>query len=71
MSEIGTLDSREALVLRMRYGLDPYVPMTLREVGEQLDLTRERVRQLEHQALMKLLIKVSPEETSENPSRGC
>ncbi|MDX2035014.1 MAG: RNA polymerase sigma factor RpoD/SigA [Isosphaeraceae bacterium] len=70
MSEIGTLDSREALVLRMRYGLDPYVPMTLREVGEQLDLTRERVRQLEHQALMKLLIKVSPEETSEHPSRG-
>ncbi len=35
----------------MRFGLDPYTPMTLREVGENLGLTRERVRQLENQAL--------------------
>jgi RNA polymerase primary sigma factor len=49
------LDEREAAVVRMRFGLDPYSPMTLREVGETLGLTRERVRQLENQALLKLM----------------
>jgi RNA polymerase primary sigma factor len=49
------LDEREATVVRMRFGLDPYSPMTLREVGENLGLTRERVRQLENQALVKLM----------------
>jgi RNA polymerase primary sigma factor len=48
------LDDREAAVVRMRFGLEPYTPMTLREVGEHLGLTRERVRQLENQALEKL-----------------
>ena len=49
------LDIREATVIRMRFGLEPYDPMTLREVGESLGLTRERVRQLENQALLKLM----------------
>jgi len=49
------LESREAAVIRMRFGLEPYDPMTLREVGENLGLTRERVRQLENQALLKLM----------------
>ena len=52
---IDRLDDREASVIRMRFGLDPYLPMTLREVGENLGLTRERVRQLETQALTKLM----------------
>ena len=49
------LDEREGMVIRMRFGLEPYSPMTLREVGENLGLTRERVRQLENQALAKLI----------------
>lgn len=49
------LDEREATVIRMRFGLEPYLPMTLREVGENLNLTRERVRQLENQAILKLM----------------
>ncbi|MDE2509153.1 MAG: RNA polymerase sigma factor RpoD/SigA, partial [Planctomycetota bacterium] len=52
---IDRLDDRESKVLRMRFGLEPYNPMTLREVGENLGLTRERVRQLESQAILKLI----------------
>jgi RNA polymerase primary sigma factor len=52
---LGSLEDREASVIRMRFGLDSYNPMTLREVGENLGLTRERVRQLENQALQKLV----------------
>ena len=52
---LARLDDREASVIRMRFGLEPYSPMTLREVGENLGLTRERVRQLENQALLKLM----------------
>jgi RNA polymerase primary sigma factor len=49
-----TLDGREATVLRMRFGLDEMPPHTLKEIGERLGLTRERVRQIESEALHKL-----------------
>ena len=52
---LGELDDREASVIRMRFGLGASKPMTLREVGEILGLTRERVRQLESLALQKLM----------------
>jgi RNA polymerase primary sigma factor len=52
---LGALEDREATVIRMRFGLGSFRPMTLREVGENLGLTRERVRQLENQALQKLM----------------
>ena len=62
------LDEREATVVRMRFGLDPHLPMTLREVGENLGLTRERVRQLENQALLKLMTALGDDPVSD--SRG-
>ena len=49
-----TMDDREATVLRMRFGLHGYEPKTLKEIGEQLGLTRERVRQIETEALNKM-----------------
>jgi RNA polymerase primary sigma factor len=48
------MDKREATVLRMRFGLDDEEPKTLKEIGECLGLTRERVRQIESEALAKL-----------------
>ena len=48
------MDKREATVLRMRFGLNDLPPKTLKEIGESLGLTRERVRQIENEALGKL-----------------
>jgi RNA polymerase primary sigma factor len=51
---IGTLDPREATILRMRFGLNDTPPHTLKEFGLVLGLTRERVRQIETEALQRL-----------------
>ena len=51
---LDTLTSREAKVLRMRFGIDMNTDHTLEEVGKQFDVTRERIRQIEANALRKL-----------------
>ena len=51
---LGAMDRREAAVLNMRFGLDGKDPQTLKEIGAALDLTRERVRQIETQAIGRL-----------------
>ncbi|MCS7248638.1 MAG: sigma-70 family RNA polymerase sigma factor [Anaerolineales bacterium] len=51
---LATLSPREARVLRLRYGLDCGRRLTLEEVGDKFGLTRERIRQIELQALRRL-----------------
>jgi len=53
-SMLGDLGEREASVLKMRFGLENTEPHTLKEIGEKLGLTRERVRQIETEALKRL-----------------
>ena len=49
-----TLSPKEAKIIKMRYGMDGSKEHNLEEVGRAFDVTRERVRQLEHKGLMKL-----------------
>ena len=51
---LGHLTEREALIVRLRYGLDTHEPHSLQEIGDRLSISRERVRQLEKQAFTKL-----------------
>ncbi len=51
---LNNLSTREAKVLRMRFGIDMNTDHTLEEVGKQFDVTRERIRQIEAKALRKL-----------------
>jgi RNA polymerase primary sigma factor len=60
LDELDRMDQREAAILRMHFGLDDDNPKTLREIGERLGLTRERVRQIEHEALSKLSDRMQP-----------
>ncbi len=58
---LDTIDGREAAILRMRYGLETGKPLTLKSIGEELGMTRERVRQMEQDALRKLYATMSRE----------
>lgn len=51
LAEIG---DREAAIIRMRYGLNGGVPMLLEDIAKKMKLSRERVRQIEERALLRL-----------------
>jgi RNA polymerase sigma factor (sigma-70 family) len=51
---LNRVDSRESEILRLHYGLDGQKPMSLKEIGERMNLTRERIRQIRRDALSKL-----------------
>jgi len=51
MRFLNSIDTRAATVLRMRFGIDGGDPMTLKDIGRKIGLTRERVRQIERDAL--------------------
>ena len=51
---IDELDPRESEIIRLRFGLGGEKPMTLEEVGEKFEITRERVRQLQNMALTRM-----------------
>jgi RNA polymerase primary sigma factor len=54
LGQLSKMDQRAAAVLRLRFGLGGDNPMTLAEIGDRLNLTRERVRQIEREALDQL-----------------
>jgi len=54
MELLGDLEEREGMVLKLRFGLGGEEPRTLKEIGAELGLTRERVRQIETEALRRL-----------------
>lgn len=67
------IEPREATILRLRYGLDDQEPLTLKDIGERIGLTRERVRQLEIEALRKMqgwLSDAGPPPARHRPARS-
>jgi RNA polymerase primary sigma factor len=59
MKLLDAIDERDARVLKLRFGLEGQEPLTLKEIGREVGLTRERVRQIEVEALRKLQAQLS------------
>jgi RNA polymerase sigma factor (sigma-70 family) len=51
---LNEIDPRQASILKLHYGLDGNKPMGLKEIGDKLGLTRERIRQIQREALVML-----------------
>jgi len=59
-----SIDEREAAVLRMRFGLDGCEPLTLKQIADEIGISRERVRQIVDEGLTKLNARLSDEKPS-------
>jgi RNA polymerase primary sigma factor len=59
---LATLLPRESRILAMRFGLDDGRPKTLEEIGGKLGVTRERIRQIQEEALQKMRVKIARQE---------
>ena len=59
-----TLSSRERTILTLRFGLEDDTPRTLEEIGGEFGVTRERIRQIQNEALKKLRAKVRKKDKS-------
>jgi len=68
---LNKIESREAEVLRLHYGLHRNKPMTLKEIGKQLGLTRERIRQIRRDALIKLYEYMNEEQPEIKLNKAC
>ncbi len=64
MQRLATLEERERAVVVLRFGLEGEAPLTLREVGQRVGLTREWVRKIETRAIRKLGLSSTAEESS-------
>jgi RNA polymerase primary sigma factor len=74
MKLLDSIDERDARVLKLRFGLEGQEPLTLKQIGREVGLTRERVRQIEVDALRKLQAQLEDDRPSryfrENRSVG-
>ncbi len=64
---LNAIDGRDARVLKLRFGLEGQAPLTLKEIGREVGLTRERVRQIEVETLRRLQQQLD----DERPTRFC
>ena len=61
---LDAIDEREARILRLRFGLDGQEPLTLKQIAQEIGISRERVRQIADEALAKLNAQVNDERPS-------
>jgi RNA polymerase primary sigma factor len=61
---LAQLNDREQKILRLRFGLEGSEPLTLAEIGRQINVSRERVRQLEAKAILKLRLMSSMQQAA-------
>jgi len=67
---LDSIDDREAKVIRMRFGLDGSEPMTLKEIADELGMSRERARQISDEAITKLHEKLTSDRPTQHVREG-